>query len=171
MWSTPSTIARRKMPAYVIGLHHPPSLRRGCLLMWSPIHHLFVSSTHACHSTYPVISKGAERGRRENGGPQKQNTSSYLAVLSTEEQRRREKVAEGYRGFLKTEMHLNSDLFSVSVRGKVLTARRRKQTRGSTHLPLCSHLLLLRRKKTGTVEEGKKERKEESRGQGRGKES
>lgn len=46
------------------------------------------------------------------GGPQKQNTSSYLAVLGTEEQRRREKVAEGYGGFLKTEMHLNSDLFS-----------------------------------------------------------
>lgn len=80
------------------------------------IHHFFVSSTHACHSTYPVISKGAERGglevHRSRIPPLTFYTSSYLAVLGTEEQRRREKVAEGYGGFLKTEMHLNSDLFS-----------------------------------------------------------
>lgn len=47
-------------------------------------------------------------------GPQKQIPALTLLCLAQRSRGAEEggKVAEGYGGFLKTEMHLNSDLFS-----------------------------------------------------------
>lgn len=116
--------------------------------------------------SFPREQSGGGIGLDWTGGPQKQNTSSYLAVLGTEEQRRREKVAKGYGGFLKTEMHLNSDLFSGLSQREGANCR---EEGTDTWLYPPSSLQSFASSKVEKDRDGRG--REESRGKGRKKES
>lgn len=134
-------------------------------------------ATFACHSTYPGISRGREGG---SGGRWKQNaTSSYLGVPDTMTQRKGE-GGWGHGCFQNPQalVHL-SDLVSSTTGTTVYLAqrgganhlsrppRRRSRAHSPTHLLLCSHLFLLRRKSMERVEKGREGRKKEVGGKGR----
>lgn len=85
--------------------------------MWSPIHHHSEGDVCLCGLHHPpsLCLQHARLSFSLPGYFQGVRRSRYLLLPCCAWRRGAEeggKVAEGYGGFLKTEMHLNSDLFS-----------------------------------------------------------